>query len=68
MTVLPTWFHNLSITYLALGAACALVIAADECRHPQHMWIMYVVWPVTALFGTFWILWQYFTYGRLGLP
>jgi hypothetical protein len=29
------------------------------------MWIMDVVWPVTALFGTGWILWQYFTYGRL---
>jgi hypothetical protein len=21
-------------------------------------------WPVTALFGTIWIVWQYFTYGR----
>ena len=29
------------------------------------MWIMNIVWPVTALFGTLWILWQYFTYGRL---
>ena len=26
---------------------------------------MNVVWPVTALFGTVWILWQYFAYGRL---
>jgi hypothetical protein len=29
------------------------------------MWIMNVVWPVTALFGTVWIGWQYFSYGRL---
>ena len=29
------------------------------------MWIMNVVWPITALFGTGWIMWQYFTYGRL---
>lgn len=29
------------------------------------MWIMNVVWPVTALFGTVWVTWQYFTYGRL---
>ena len=29
------------------------------------MWIMNIVWPVTALFGTVWILWQYFAYGRL---
>jgi hypothetical protein len=26
---------------------------------------MNVVWPVTALFGTGWIVWQYFKYGRL---
>lgn len=29
------------------------------------MRIMNVVWPVTALFGSAWILWQYFRYGRL---
>jgi Domain of unknown function (DUF4396) len=34
-------------------------------RAPQHMWIMNVVWPVTALFGSAWIVWQYFAYGRL---
>jgi hypothetical protein len=44
---------------------CAVVIAIDVARHRQHMWIMNVVWPVTALFGTAWIVWQYFTYGRL---
>jgi hypothetical protein len=26
------------------------------------MWIMNLVWPVTALFGSAWILWQYFQY------
>jgi hypothetical protein len=29
------------------------------------MWIMNVVWPVTALSGSVWMLWQYFRYGRL---
>lgn len=29
------------------------------------MWIMNIVWPVTALFGTIWIARQYFRYGRL---
>jgi hypothetical protein len=29
------------------------------------MWIMNVVWPVTALFGTLPWLWAYFRYGRL---
>jgi Domain of unknown function (DUF4396) len=63
--MIPSWLHNLSSAYLLLGALTAATIVADEQRHPQHMWIMNVVWPVTALFGTVWIAWQYFTYGRL---
>lgn len=63
--MVPVWLHDLSIAFLVLGAACALTVAADLLRHPQHMWIMNVVWPVTALFGTIWVLWQYFAYGRL---
>jgi len=63
--MIPAWLHSLSIAFLLLGLACAVVIAADLVRHKQHMWIMDVVWPVTALFGTVWIVWQYFTYGRL---
>jgi hypothetical protein len=63
--VVPFWLHDLSIAYLALGAVCAGAIATDLARHPQHMGIMNVVWPVTALFGTVWVAWQYFIYGRL---
>jgi hypothetical protein len=29
------------------------------------MWIMDFVWPITAMFGSAGIVWQYFTYGRL---
>jgi Domain of unknown function (DUF4396) len=63
--MIPDWLHTLSISYLLLGALSAAIIAFDITRHPQHMWIMNVVWPVTALFGTVWILWQYLSYGRL---
>jgi len=63
--VIPAWLHTLSIVVLLLGFMCAVVIAADLVWHKQHMWIMNVVWPVTALFGTVWVVWQYFTYGRL---
>lgn len=63
--MIPPWLHNLSIAYLLLGAISAVIISFDLLRHPQHMWIMNLVWPITALFGTIWILWQYFTYGRL---
>lgn len=63
--MIPDWMHYLSIAYLLLGALSAVIISFDLIRHPQHMWIMNIVWPVTALFGTVGILWQYFTYGRL---
>jgi hypothetical protein len=63
--MIPHWLHALSIAYLLLGLISAVIIAIDLVRHPQHMWIMNVAWPVTALFGTIWVLWQYFTYGRL---
>lgn len=62
--MVPPWLHFLSLPSLALGFACAAVIVADLRRHPQHMAIMTVVWPVTALFGTVATLWLYFTYGR----
>ena len=63
--MIPLWMHDLAIAYLLLGAICAAGIAMDEVRHPQHMGIMNVVWPVTALFGTAWVVWQYSAYGRL---
>jgi hypothetical protein len=63
--MIPPWLHDLSIAFLLLGAFCAAVIAVDLLRHRQHMWIMNIVWPVAALFGTLWIVWQYHTYGRL---
>lgn len=61
----PAWFHALSIASLSLGGLCFLIIAFDLFKHPQHMWIMNIVWPVTTLFGSVWIVWQYFRYGRL---
>jgi hypothetical protein len=63
--MVPTWLHDLAIAALLLGLLCAVVTAIDVIRHPQHMGIMNVVWPVTALFGTVITLWGHFTYGRL---
>lgn len=65
MTSVPEWFYALSVASLSLGALCLLIVVFDLLKHPQHMWIMNVVWPVTALFGSVWIVWQYFRYGRL---
>lgn len=64
--MIPQWFTMLSMFMLALGGLCALVIVLDLVMgHPQHMWIMNIVWPVTALFGTVPAVWAYFRYGRL---
>jgi hypothetical protein len=60
----PSWLHGLSIASLALGGVCAVAIVADEGRRPQKMWIMNLVWPLTALFGS--VLWAaaYYAWGR----
>lgn len=63
--MVPPWLHTLSIVFLAVGLGCAAVILVDIVRNPQHMAIMNVVWPVTALFGAGISLWGYFRYGRL---
>jgi len=63
--MIPAWLHLLSIAALLLGLSCAAALAVDVLRHPQKMWIMNVVWPVTALFGTVPTLWLYGRYGRL---
>ena len=54
------------IAWVSLGLAfiSALVIALDEVRRPQKMWIMNVVWPLTALYFNVVTLWVYFRVGR----
>lgn len=56
-----TWISWIS---LAIAFVCALVIALDEIRHPQKMWIMNIVWPITALYLSVVALWSYFRIGR----
>ena len=60
------WYHWLSWAMLALGFASALVILVDEFAlgYRQHMAIMNLVHPITALYwGPVWV-WAYFTRGR----
>lgn len=61
----PDWLHTTAWIALTLSGLCALIVAWDVARHPQHMAIMDIVWPVTALFGTVVIVWLYWRYGRL---
>ena len=51
---------------LALGFSSSLAIIADLiCGHRQQMWIMNLVWPITALYAGPLALWAYFKVGRL---
>jgi hypothetical protein len=49
---------------LVIALISAAVITIDEFRHPQRMWIMKIVWPVTALYLSVFALWGYFRIGR----
>jgi hypothetical protein len=64
--MVPSWLHLLSLAALALGFVSAAIVVTDEFRRPQHMWIMNLVWPLVALFGTALTLWIYFRYGHAG--
>jgi hypothetical protein len=58
--------HIIAIVCLLIGAVSALIIASHLLAgHPQQMWIMNLVWPITALYAGPLALWGYFTAGRL---
>ncbi len=62
--MIPPWLVLVAIVALAVGFASAVVIAADLIRRPQQMWIMNLVWPITALyFGPLAVYW-YWKLGR----
>jgi hypothetical protein len=49
---------------LGIAFASAAVIVIDETKHPQQMWVMNIVWPVTALYFSIIAVWLYFRAGR----
>ena len=51
----PPALHGLALVSLIAAILCAAAIALDLVRRPQKMWIMNLVWPLTALFGS--VLW-----------
>lgn len=62
----PAWHGYLAWAMLALGFASALAILVDQfvLGYRQHMAVMNLVHPITALYwGPVW-LWAYFTRGR----
>ena len=43
--------HFLALASIVIAVICLIVIAMDIMRDPQKMWIMNIVWPVTALYS-----------------
>jgi Domain of unknown function (DUF4396) len=63
---LPGWLVVTSEVALWVAFACAAVIIIDLLAgHMQKMWIMDIVWPVTALYSGPLGLWAYYRIGRL---
>lgn len=47
----PEWLHVIAWTYLAICSMIALWIVSDIARgRRQKMWIMDLVWPITAMY------------------
>jgi hypothetical protein len=56
--------QTIAVACLLFGAVSTPIIVIDlVAGHPQHMWIMNVVWPITALYAGPLALWGYFTFG-----
>ncbi len=63
--MIPGWLHTLSIAFIVLAIVCAATVLADLVARPQKkMWIMTLVWPLTALYAGPFALWAYHGLGR----
>ncbi len=62
---ISTWLTIVSQLSLVLAAVCCVWIVFDlMAGHKQHMWIMNLVWPITALWAGPLALWAYYRIGR----
>ena len=63
--LISDWLYFIASVSLILAGICAAIIAIDLITHSQKMWIMNVVWPITALYAGPLAVVAYFTTGRL---
>lgn len=62
----PLWLIAIAWVSLGLAVICFIVIIVDLILgNKQHMWIMNLVWPITALYAGPIAVYAYFTIGRL---
>ncbi|MCK5930636.1 MAG: DUF4396 domain-containing protein [Fulvimarina manganoxydans] len=64
--MIPDWLHIVSICMVLAGLGSFLYLLVKVVRHPQHMGVMNVVWPITGLYAGPLAIWFYERYGRLG--
>src|SRR5580658_7356649 len=62
----PAWLTILATTYIALAFLSAAWLAWDVAKRPQPMWIMNLVWPITALYLGPLAIWSYAKLARSG--
>lgn len=56
------------VALLVVAVGCAAFVAVDVVRHPPHMRVMALVWPLTMLFGSVVWLVFYLRRGRATAP
>ena len=60
------YLHAVAVLSIIVAIVCSFIITLDiNLGHPQHMWIMNIVWPVTALYLGPIALIGYYKIGRL---
>ncbi|HEY2817011.1 MAG TPA: DUF4396 domain-containing protein [Casimicrobiaceae bacterium] len=48
---MPEWLPLVATISVIAGIVCAVIVSFDVWSHPQRMWIMNAVWPLTALYS-----------------
>lgn len=62
---MPPWVTPVAVVSLIAAGVSAAIIASDLLAgHRQRMWIMNLVWPLTALYAGPLALWAYWVVGR----
>jgi hypothetical protein len=59
MSAIPQWLQAAAWTSISICLLCAGAILIHTIRKPQKMWVMGVVWPVTALYLGPFAVWFY---------
>ena len=61
--MVPAWLSILAWVSLGCAFASAAWLSVEQIRRPPKMWIMGIVWPVTALYMGPVAIWAYYSMG-----